>query len=94
MQEFAAGKGISAMNQTDLIRHPEVLALFEGIMTDLNRDLPGFSQIRKFSLLEREFTLDDGELTPTMKIKRFTINSKYKDLIDTMYPAALDVGDD
>jgi long-chain acyl-CoA synthetase len=94
MQDFAAGKGLSAMDPADLVRHPEVNALFEGVMNDMNADLPGFSQIRKFTLLEREFTLDDGELTPTMKIKRFAINAKYKDLINTMYPAALDVGDD
>jgi long-chain acyl-CoA synthetase len=94
LQDFTSGKGLSAMVPTDLVRHPEVNALFEGVMNDMNADLPGFSQIRKFTLLEREFTLDDGELTPTMKIKRFAINAKYKDLIDTMYPATLDVGDD
>lgn len=94
LQGFASGKGLSAMDPADLVRHPEVNALFEGVMNDLNKELPGFSQVRKFSLLEREFTLDDGELTPTMKIKRFAINAKFKDLIDTMYPAALDVGDD
>lgn len=94
LEEFAAGKGIGAMGPTDLVRHPEVIGLFEGIMKKLNADLPGFSQIRKFTLLEREFTLDDGELTPTMKIKRFAINTKYKDIIDTMYPESLDVDDD
>jgi long-chain acyl-CoA synthetase len=94
LQDFASGKGISAMGQTDLVRHPEVKALFESIINDMNKDLPGFSQIREFALLEREFTLDEGELTPTMKIKRFAINRKYKELIDTMYPATLDVEDD
>ncbi len=94
LEDFAATKGIGAMSQTDLARHPEVNALFEGIMKKMNADLPGFSQIRKFTLLEREFTLDDGELTPTMKIKRFAINTKYKDIIDTMYPESLDVDDD
>jgi len=94
LQDFATGKGISAMSPADLVRHPEVNALFESIMNELNEDLPGFSQIRKFALLEREFTLDDGELTPTMKIKRFAINSKYKKIIDTMYPAPLDGEDD
>jgi long-chain acyl-CoA synthetase len=93
LEEFASAKGIGAMSVADLVRHPEVLALFEGIMNEINTDLPGFSQIRKFSLLEREFTLDDGELTPTMKIKRFAINTKYKDVIDTMYPESLDLDD-
>ncbi len=94
LQDFAASKGISAVGQNDLVRHPQINTLFEGILNKMNKDLPGFSQIRKFTLLEREFTLDDGELTPTMKIKRFAINAKYKDIIDTMYPAPLDVDDD
>jgi long-chain acyl-CoA synthetase len=90
LQDFAESKGISAVGQNDLVRHPQVNTLFENILNEMNKDLPGFSQIRKFTLLEREFTLDDGELTPTMKIKRFAINAKYKDIIDTMYPAPLD----
>jgi long-chain acyl-CoA synthetase len=90
LQNFATSKGISAMSPADLVRHPEVNSLFESTLKEMNEDLPGFSQIRKFTLLEREFTLDDGELTPTMKIKRFAINTKYKKIIDTMYPAPLD----
>ena len=90
LEEFGATKGLGAMSPIDLVKHPEVHALFEGIVGGINADLPGFSQIRKFSLLEREFTLDAGELTPTMKIKRFAINTKYKETIDTMYPAPLE----
>ena len=51
---------------------------WEPRLNEINADLPGFSQIRKFTLLEREFTLDDGELTPTMKIKRHRISEKYR----------------
>jgi len=93
LEEFASSKGIHGMGLADLVRHPQVNALFEGIVEGMNKDLPGFSQVRKFTLLDREFTLDDGELTPTMKIKRFAINRMYKKTIDTMYPASLD-GDD
>ena len=93
LQEFAVGKGISTMAQADLVRHPEVNALFESIVDEMNQDLPGFSQVRKFKLLEREFTLEDGELTPTMKVKRFFVNRKYKNLIDTMYPASMGLED-
>ncbi|MCB1182156.1 long-chain fatty acid--CoA ligase [bacterium] len=87
LEEFAAGAGLANVGIADLLRHPRVLELFDTVLADMNRELPGFSQIRKCALLEREFTLDDGELTPTMKVKRFAINRKYKDIIDTMYPA-------
>jgi long-chain acyl-CoA synthetase len=90
LEEFGAGKGLSAMSPSDLVKHPEIHKLFEGIVESMNGDLPGFSQVRKFALLEREFTLDDGELTPTMKIKRFAINRMYKETIDTLYPAPLE----
>ena len=90
LQGYAEGKGIHAMELTDLVRHPQVKALFNEIIESMNKDLPGFSQIRKFALLDREFTLEDGELTPTMKIKRFAINRLYKKTIDTMYPAPLE----
>ncbi len=90
LQDFAEGRGLHAMEPVDLVKHPQVNALFDEIIEKMNKDLPGFSQIRKFALLDREFTLDDGELTPTMKIKRFAINRLYKKTIDTMYPAPLD----
>jgi len=89
LKEYAAKQGLSKVNDADLLKHPIVNSLFENIMTEMNRDLAGFSQIRKFTLLAKEFTLEDGELTPTMKVKRFAINRKYKDVIDTMYPAPL-----
>ncbi len=89
LRVFATEQGIGEVSDADLLKHPTVSTLFEGILAELNRSLAGFSQIRKFTLLEREFTLDDGELTPTMKIKRFAINKKYKDVIDLMYPAPL-----
>jgi long-chain acyl-CoA synthetase len=86
---FGKEKGISGVSDSDLLKHPVVRGLFDGVVADQNRDLPGFSQIRKFALLQREFTLDDGELTPTMKVKRFAINRKYRDVIDEMYPAVM-----
>ncbi len=89
LRDFGANQGIGEVSDADLLKHPAVNTLFEGIMAEMNSSLAGFSQIRKFTLLEREFTLEDGELTPTMKVKRFAINKKYKDVIDAMYPAPL-----
>lgn len=94
LTEFASSQGIHGMDPGDLIKHPQVNGLFEEIIEQMNKDLPGFSQVRKFALLAREFTLEDGELTPTMKIKRFAINRIYKETIDTMYPEPLDGVDD
>ncbi len=89
LRDFANAQGLGEVNDADLLKHPTINMLFEGIVADMNRDLASFSQLRKFTLLEREFSLDEGELTPTMKVKRFAINKKYKDVIDAMYPAPL-----
>lgn len=89
LQEFATAEGITYASAGELLQHQKVQELFNGVLEKQNADLPGFSRIRKFTLLEHEFTLDGGELTPTMKVKRFAINRKYKTVIDAMYPAPL-----
>ena len=88
--QFAAGRGAPDLDAGALVAHPEVQSLFQDLLEELNAELPGFSQLKKCSLLEREFTQEAGELTPTMKVKRFAIARKYRDVIDAMYPAELD----
>ena len=73
----------------ELVKNPEIHRVFGELVDRINKDFPGFSQIKEFSLLEREFTIEDGELTPTMKVKRFAITRKFKKTIDAMYPEAI-----
>ncbi|MFN2371561.1 MAG: long-chain fatty acid--CoA ligase, partial [Candidatus Krumholzibacteriia bacterium] len=84
---FASSRGLQAATPAELVAHPEVQELFQQQLDELNTELPGFSQIKKCSLLEQEFTQEAGELTPTMKVKRFAIARKYRDVIAAMYPA-------
>jgi long-chain acyl-CoA synthetase len=51
----------------------------------VNRDLAHHEQIKKFHLLEKDFTIEDGELTPTLKVKRRVVEKKYAAAIDAMY---------
>ena len=62
-------------------------ALFQGEVDRVNADLARYEQIRVFELVPREFTLEGGELTPTLKVKRRVINVKYKDVLDRLYAA-------
>ena len=87
LAEFAAARGLDAAGPAALVADPAVQQLFQEQLDQFNAELPGFSQIKKCSLLEQEFTLEAGELTPTMKVKRFAIARKYRDVIDAMYPA-------
>jgi len=50
-------------------------------------DLSDFEKIKKLAFLEKDFTIDGGELTPTLKIRRFTIEKKYRAAIDELYAA-------
>jgi long-chain acyl-CoA synthetase len=54
-------------------------------ITTLQRDLANYERVRKFTLLEKPFTVEDGELTPTQKVKRKVIEERYGDVIEKMY---------
>ena len=89
LDDWAASNGVDAPTTAEMLTHPQVLTLYQELLDKVNANLPGFNQVKKFTLLEREFTQEDGELTPTMKIKRFAINRKYQDTINQMYPEAI-----
>jgi len=65
--------------------HPEVQKLYREKIDYYTRDLGQVEKIKKFTLLPKEFTQEDGEITATQKIKRKVINQRYKDIIDAMY---------
>jgi len=86
LEVFAAEHGLDASDHARLLETPEVRTLFEGVVEKVNSTLPRFNQVKKFTLLEREFTLEAGELTPTLKIRRFEIDRQYREVIDRLYP--------
>jgi long-chain acyl-CoA synthetase len=65
-----------------------VRALFQAEIDAYNADRPHHEQIRAFALLPSELTIEDGSVTPTLKVKRRTIETRYRDLIEGMYAAA------
>jgi len=85
LEEYARKKGIPFASREELIRHPEVIRLYEERIRENTLDLAPYEMVRKFTLLPRPFTQEAGEMTPTMKLKRKVINQHYGDLIETMY---------
>ena len=84
--EFCTLLGIEADSIADAVANPKVRAYFdEKIESQCNTNVARYQTIRKFEVLPLEFTVEGGEMTPTMKIKRNVVNDKYADTIAKFY---------
>ncbi len=77
--------GMKGKTLAELVAAPEIQGEIRRVVARVNRELPQFEQIRKFRVLDREFTIDRGEVTPTMKIRRGRVLENFRDLIGEMY---------
>jgi long-chain acyl-CoA synthetase len=85
--QWAQDRDVQFSDFKSLCRSPEVVALIGEAIEQVNKDFARVEQIKQFRLIEQRLTAEDEELTPTMKLKRSLINSKYAALIDGMYAA-------
>jgi long-chain acyl-CoA synthetase len=81
-------KGIKAASRAELCKHPRVLDLFERQVASLTPDLAKYERVKKIALLENELTIETGEMTPTLKVKRRVVDEKYSEVIDRLYAEA------
>ncbi len=88
LESYARHKQIPYTNWTELLSHPRVLDLFRRRIEAKMAGLPQYETIKTFRLLPKELTQEDGELTPTLKIKRRVVERKYADRIESMYREA------
>ena len=88
LEAWAREKGIPFGSRQELVDRPEVVAFYEQAIREMTPHLAQYERIKKLALLPREFTLEAGELTPTLKVKRRVVEQKYKDMIDRLYEAA------
>lgn len=68
-----------------LLQRPEAQALFQAALDDVNRELGQFEKLKKFGFLPRPLTQADNELTPTLKVRRKVVESRYRDVIEQLY---------
>lgn len=85
LKKYANEQSISFESMEELIKNNKVVALFEKRFDELQQEFSTFEKIKKFTLLPREFSIEAGEITATLKIKRKVVQQKYKALIDKMY---------
>jgi long-chain acyl-CoA synthetase len=88
LRKWAGAHGVNASSADELVGDPRVIALYDETVKGLTKDLAQFERIKKIALLPHEFTLEAGELTPTLKVKRRVVEQKYKDVIDRLYEGA------
>jgi long-chain acyl-CoA synthetase len=74
--------------RSELVRRGDVVALYDEVIEALNRDLSQFERIKKVRLLPREFTIEAGELTPTLKVRRKAVEQNWRAEIDDLYGGA------
>jgi len=82
---YARQHGIAFKTHAELIQKPEIYDLAMNEIQRHTQDLSEFEKIKKLAFLDNEFSIDGGELTPTLKVRRFTIERKYRAAIDQLY---------
>ncbi|MEP0773958.1 MAG: long-chain fatty acid--CoA ligase [Acidobacteriota bacterium] len=85
LERWAKLNGIATASRKELVARPEVQALYQSVVDGINEKVARFEAVKKFAILSEPFTMDGGELTPTLKVKRRVVEKRYKKLIDGMY---------
>jgi len=85
LAKFARAQGILVTDPATLAKHPKVIERVSRIVEARNAGLQSYAKIKKFAILPDDFTIDNGLLTPTLKVKRKIITEKHKELLDSLY---------
>jgi long-chain acyl-CoA synthetase len=85
LESYCKLKGIEVKSRSELCKHPRIIDLIQRQIDGLTPNLAKYERIKKVALLENEFTIEGGELTPTLKVKRRVVDQKYQDVIEKLY---------
>ncbi len=82
---WAAEHGLGHLNYTGLTREPRVREMVQEAVDELNRGLPRHETVKRFAILPNDLTVEEGEMTPSLKMRRRVVEDRYRDLLDGMY---------
>jgi long-chain acyl-CoA synthetase len=85
LEEWAIQNGIAFQSREELVANPQVHSLYEDIVAQINQNLSRFEQLKKFLVVSEELSIEDGTLTPTLKLRRRNLEERYKDEIEKLY---------
>jgi long-chain acyl-CoA synthetase len=85
LKSWGVKKSIQFQDTASFLAHPDVVAKMEQEVMSTLDDLAQFERPKKMALLEEDFSLERGEVTPTLKVKRRVVEERYKDKIEALY---------
>ncbi len=83
--QYANENQILFSEYAELIKNPKIITWIQKMVDEINRPLASFERIKKFVILPNEFTIEGGELTPSLKIRRAWVSQKYQNELDSLY---------
>ncbi len=88
LKKWAGKNGVAAASNADLIKDKQVIKFYNDLTHKYNKDFATWEQVKKIVLLPEQWTVESGEMTPTMKVKRKVITENNKDIIEEIYKRA------
>lgn len=85
LEEYAVSANLKYHDRLELLRHSHIIELFEQRLREMQKELSRVEQVKRFTLLATPFSMESGELTPTLKLRRKIIAQRYQLEIDAMY---------
>lgn len=91
LEEWARANAVSFSSRQQLIADPKIIGLYAAIVAEVNRGLARYETLKKILLVADEFTVNDGTLTPTFKLRRKAVEERYRKEIDELYSDAEEI---
>jgi long-chain acyl-CoA synthetase len=85
MEGWAAHRGVGGRSYAEIVMSDEVRQMVQGYVDQLNEKLNRWEQVKRFVILDHDLTVEDGEITPSMKVKRKVVEDRYRDQLDKLY---------
>jgi long-chain acyl-CoA synthetase len=86
LRGYAESLHLEFKDRMEMVRHPRIVEFFKKKIEEVTKDLAPHEKIKKVVLLDQEFSVESGELTPTLKVRRKFVEDKHQQIIDSLYP--------
>jgi long-chain acyl-CoA synthetase len=87
--KWAQEKGFNGKPYSEVVSSPEAKELLDPYFAEVNKTLAKYESVKQFAILPKDLTVDEGELTPSLKVKRKVVEKKYATLLDKMYEGSI-----